>query len=321
MKKILSLSLLVLILASRGFAQSLPNSGFENWTNPTTPDGWTIKYSGTLNTLLPLSFAFGAKTTDAHSGSYALKVTPAMIAIGEGFTLPGIVQLGTVGTFNLDMNAMTDLMNLDFTNLNLEDLMQFRELVATGYPLSEAPSEVKFWYRYLPDGSDEVRISVIATQWNSMTNIPEVVASGTTTISEASHQYQQMNVAMNQSGASPICDTIRVLITVGGLNASVSSEFYIDDFSLKFNTWGISDHYESRLLIYPNPTKHFFKVGMVDDQVENYLEVLDGYGKLVLRAENITLNDQISTSNLTPGVYFVRLVQNNRALSSKLIIE
>lgn len=321
MKKILSLSLLVLFFAFRGFAQNLPNYGFEDWTNPTTPDGWTIKYEGTINGLLPLSFAFGAKTMDAHSGSYPLKVTPAMLPIGEGFTLPGIVQLGTVGTFNLDMNALTDLMNLDFKNLNLEDLMQFRELVATGYPLSEAPSEVKFWYKFLPDGSDEVRVTVIATQWNSMTNMPEVVASGTSTIAEASYQYQQMNVAMTQTGASPICDTIRVLITVGGLNASISSEFFVDDFLLKFNTWGISDHYESRLLIYPNPTKHFFKVGMIDDRVENYLEVLDGYGRLVLRVENVTLNDQISTSNLTPGVYFVRLTQNNSSLSSKLIIE
>ena len=321
MKKILSLLILVLTIAFHGFAQNLPNSGFENWTNPTTPDGWTIKYEGIVNGLLPLSFAFGAKTMDAHSGNYALKVNPAILPIGEGFTLPGIVQLGAVGTFNLDMNAITGLMNLDFSNVNLDDLMQLRELVATGYPLSEAPSEVKFWYRFLPDGNDVVRVNVVATQWNSMTNIPEIVASGTATIEETSLQYQQMNVAMSQSGASPICDTIRVFIIVGGINASVSSEFFIDDFSLKFNTWGISDHYESRLLIYPNPTKHYFKVGMVDDQVENYLEVLDGYGKLVLRAENVTLNDQISTSNLMPGVYFVRLVQNNRALSSKLIIE
>ena len=321
MKKILSLSLLVLTMAFHGMAQNLPNSGFENWTNPTTPDGWTIKYTGTLNTVLPLSFAFGAKTTDAHSGSYALKVTPGMIAIGEGFTLPGIVQLGTVGTFNLDMNALTALMNLDFSNINLEDLTQFRELVATGYALSEAPSEVMFWYKFLPDGADEVRINVIATLWNSTTNIPDMVASGTTTISEASHQYKQMNVVMTQTGTSPICDTIRVINTVGGMNSSISSEFLIDEFTLKFNTWGISDHYESRLLIYPNPTKHYFKLGMIDDQVENYLEVLDGYGKLVLRAENVTTNDQISTSNLAPGVYFVRLIQNNRSFSSKLVIE
>ena len=138
----------------------------------------------------------------------------------------------------------------------------------------EPPRRVKF----LPDmGADEVKSIVVAKN------------------SEASHQYKQMNVVMTQTGTSPICDTIRVIITVGGMNSSISSEFLIDEFTLKFNTWGISDHYESRLLIYPNPTKHYFKLGMIDDQVENYLEVLDGYGKLVLRAENVTTNDQIST--------------------------
>ena len=327
MKKILLLLTLVLTITFHGMAQNLPNSGFENWANPTTPDGWTIKYEGTINSVVPLNLAFGAKTMDAHSGSYALKINPAMLAIGEGITLPGIVQLGAVGTFNFDLNALpdladalTDLMNLDFSDM--EGLMQFRELIATGYPLSEAPSEVKFWFRFLPDGSNVARVNVVATKWNSTINIMEVVASGTTVISEASHQYQQMNVIMTQTGTSPVCDTIRVFIVVGDFgNVSISSELYIDDFTLEFNTWGISDQYESRLLIYPNPTKHYFEVGMIDDQVENYLEVLDGYGKLVLRTENVTTNDQISTSNLAPGVYFVRLIQNNRSFSSKLVIE
>ena len=40
-------------------AQNLPNNGFENWVNASTPQNWAVSYSGTVGGIVPLSFSFG----------------------------------------------------------------------------------------------------------------------------------------------------------------------------------------------------------------------------------------------------------------------
>jgi hypothetical protein len=319
MKKI-TLFLTLLLFVFQSNAQTLPNSGFENWVNASTPQNWAVNYSGTVGGILPLTFSFGVRTLDAHSGTYALKVSPALLSVGN-ITMPGFVQLGTVGSFNIDMALLTALSNLDFSNLDPSSLASLQSLISKGVPMSESPSEVKFWYKFLPDGTDEATVNVITTKWNPLLGVSDVVASGSTTIRGLMTQYTEMNVAMSLSGASPVCDTIRVIISAGGATASVATEFLVDDFTLKFNTWGINDNATQKLRVYPNPAKQYFMVEVIDNEVNNVVELFDSFGKLVFKQSNIESNTQIATTDFCSGLYLVRLTQGSKISTSKLVIE
>ncbi|PKP21036.1 MAG: hypothetical protein CVU04_02645 [Bacteroidetes bacterium HGW-Bacteroidetes-20] len=310
----------LLLFVFQSNAQNLPNNGFETWVNASTPQSWAVNYSGTLGGIVPLTFSFGVRTVDAHTGNYALKVSPAQLA-GVSVTMPGFVQLGSVGTFNLDAALLAAISTMDFSNLDPASLASLQALISKGIPMSESPSEVKFWYKFLPDGTDEATVNVITTKWNAALGVSEVVATGSTTITEMSTQYKQMNVMMEKTVASPVCDTIRVIISAGGAQASVATEFFIDDITLKFESWGINTQSTQNLKVYPNPAKQFFVVEVLDNEVNNTLEMFDAFGKLVLAESNINSQTKIETSNLGAGIYFVRLTQGSQVSTSKLVIE
>lgn len=319
MKKIFTF-LVVLQFITSGIAQNLPNNGFETWTNATTPTNWAVNYNGTVNGIIPLTFSFGTRTVDAHSGTYALKISPTLMSVGN-ITMPGFVQLGSVGTFNLDLATLTALANLDFSNIDLDSLAGLQALISKGVPMTNSPSEVKFWYKFLPDGTDEASINVITTKWNSLTNTPEVVASGNTTISDLVNQYSEMNVMMSKNGSSSVCDTIRVIIVAGGAQASAATEFFIDDITLKFNTWSVELNPNATFKMYPNPTTNDVVLSLNDYATPYDVEVYDIYGKLVLNRKNISEAYTFSTTSLSSGVYLVKTIQKGIISSSKLIVE
>lgn len=71
--------------------------------------------------------------------------------------------------------------------------------------------------------------------------------------------------------------------------------------------------------IYPNPANNFFKVNA---QETVSIEVYDILGKLVVKKENNSSNDQINISNLNAGVYMVNVKNDNGGIKIfKLIKE
>jgi hypothetical protein len=319
MKKIFTL-LFVFSALSFAFAQTLPNNGFETWTNATTPTNWAANYSGTVSGAIPLSFSFGTRTVDAHSGSYALKISPTLMPVGN-ITMPGFVQLGAVGSFNIDLATLTALSNLDFSSINPDSLGGLRNMISKGVPMSNSPSEVKFWYKFLPDGSDEAMINVMTTKWNSLTNSSEIVASGSTTISGLATQYTEMNVPMTLEGANSTCDTILVIIVAGGAQASAATEFFIDDITLKFNTWGVNEFSSSDVNVYPNPAKEVATITVKDYTQPYQISLYDSFGKLLFSTKDLNEAYSFSTVNYSTGIYLVKITQNGLTTTTKLMVE
>ncbi|MBO7229357.1 MAG: hypothetical protein J6V18_06730, partial [Bacteroidales bacterium] len=86
-----------LIMAFSINAQQLTNNGFESWTG-NIPQGWnTLGFMG-------FNLCDVNKTTDVHSGEFAITVAPAMLpdmlvaAMGltESFSIPGFLTNGTI---------------------------------------------------------------------------------------------------------------------------------------------------------------------------------------------------------------------------------
>ena len=90
MKKLI-LFFAALFVFGNSFAQTtIPNGGFETWGGnglftQEQPNNWTAALEGTVTIYgsygLPVHFYFGTKSSDAHSGNYALKLVSQSIGI------------------------------------------------------------------------------------------------------------------------------------------------------------------------------------------------------------------------------------------------
>jgi hypothetical protein len=71
------------------------------------------------------------------------------------------------------------------------------------------------------------------------------------------------------------------------------------------------------LEIYPNPVATTLKINSY--QTMHFVEIFNATGKKVL--EISTIGNNIDVSMLNQGIYYIRLIENERILSSKFIIE
>jgi hypothetical protein len=79
---------------------------------------------------------------------------------------------------------------------------------------------------------------------------------------------------------------------------------------------------ENNIVIYPNPSTGLLKIESFEGFSDNpTLEVYDYYGKLVLHKylENVK-NQEIDLSQLTHGIYFLRINYNNKYFNKKIFI-
>ncbi|MDW5288782.1 endonuclease [Formosa sp. PL04] len=73
----------------------------------------------------------------------------------------------------------------------------------------------------------------------------------------------------------------------------------------------------SSIKVYPNPIKDVLNVAMPNGEATQ-LDIYNMLGKLVL-SKTIQNNTSISTQNLQSGVYILRVTQNNKTISKKLV--
>ena len=130
------------------FAQSVPNSSFENWSEQTyyeEPDQF--------NTSNPLSYsttttANVTKTTDAHSGSFAARVET--ISTGDG-VLPGALFIGQIG----------------------------EETISGGIPFAERPDSVKGFAKYNVANLDTANVAVLFKKFGAPIGLCFIQFTGT----------------------------------------------------------------------------------------------------------------------------------------------
>jgi hypothetical protein len=96
--------------------------------------------------------------------------------------------------------------------------------------------------------------------------------------------------------------------------------FYFDDFSLSTDGDGTSDigfieFSEESIKIYPNPANEFIRIKTSNQDEVVLIEVYDEIGQLVKRVyENPSF---ISTTDLSEGIYFVRLTNSSNESVTK----
>lgn len=279
MKKITFLFACIACISFAGFAQTIPNSGFENWTDSVTPTDWN-----SLKVELGFVNVYTAhQTTDVQAGTYALKVTNENAMIQN---VMGVVTLGTI------------------------DLIS--QSVSGGIPFTATPSNLTGYYKFQPAGTDSMAIFGYLTHWNG--SGIDTVGGGIFSNNTPVATYTAFDIPFDYNqGIGP--DTLNIVImSASSATITLGTALYVDELAFVFNPVGISIPVDDMfgMNLYPNPAIDHVVVEF-NDAVENgKIEIVNINGDVVYGEKLSGKTARINTSDWANGVYVVR-VEGTRA--------
>lgn len=287
--------LFVALLGATFFAkaQSFPNSGFENWTNYTLYED--PQYWSGLNALT----LFGAsetaiKSTDAHSGNYALKLVTSISDIGgdgEMDTLPGIIILGNVDPMNETGNA--------------------------GMPFTHRPDSLTGWYKLISPNNIPFQLVFSSNRWNAATETTNTIGAATFE-GNTSSNYVRFSIPITylESG-NP--DTIQVYISNSFGETMSNNELFIDDLSFVYNgTAGLEEHV-SAFKLAPNPTTTALKIESTLPMQS--IRIADLNGRTIYETDLDQFNYQLETASFSNGIYYCTVFFENGSSQQQKFIK
>jgi hypothetical protein len=114
--------------------------------------------------------------------------------------------------------------------------------------------------------------------------------------------------------------TNTVVIYVRSLSTVDSdTEVFLDNISLvKKATAAVNDVFSSKISIYPNPANEFVQIASEENITG--IEIYNLIGKKVISSSSL-INNKIDVSNLSKGIYVLKVMSNKLVGSRKIIIE
>ncbi|MFV9552434.1 T9SS type A sorting domain-containing protein [Algibacter sp. PT7-4] len=115
--------------------------------------------------------------------------------------------------------------------------------------------------------------------------------------------------------------TTEVIIYVRSLNAiDRDTEVFFDNISLKEDvTTATKNILASDINIYPNPASNFIQIDVNNIQISS-VEMYSLIGKKVI-SEDKLINNKLNISNLSKGIYLLKVNAGNTSLTKKIIVE
>jgi hypothetical protein len=281
MKKIVFLSVIAFSLSAHA-QQTIPNAGFETWTNSfiyEEPTGWA-----TLNPGIALGVPTTVtKSTSAHSGTYAAKLK----TVGADFdgdnvvdTIPGIAFLGT-----LDIISQT-------TN--------------EGIPFSGMPDTLAAWTKYnSPSANDQFLIIATLTKWNAALGMRDDIASATIFSGSNTSVYTRQTAEFTYfSTDTPDTLSLMILSSAGQVPA-INAELFVDDISFIYNnTSNLNESSISTWNVFPNPATDNITINATS---EGEILLTDALGKTI-ETISVTPNNPtlVTVAHLSNGLYYLQ---------------
>jgi hypothetical protein len=277
-------------------AQTPTNGGFENWIPLTGYDslaGWssTNQYWTSTN-----GFPVGVtKTTDAHSGTYALRAE-TMLGTG-GDSTEARVSLGNV--------------------------------LGKGVAFTQQPTALNFWYKYpVANGANVASIKLALTKWNSSTHSPDIVAmTFPFNVSSAVSAYTLVQLPIFYPGGPMAPDTLLIYIVSSNISGSPSnpespgSVIYVDDMSLDGVTTDAQYLFadDKTVSIYPNPVSESFTLSLTENMKNAEIQIFDVLGKIVYNGMVASINNKINVNDIPTGLYTIRISDGNQVSTKKFL--
>jgi len=212
LKKILFIGCWLLAI-SHLQAQSIPNYSFENWdfyrgTTFEAPAHWVTndiltarfspKYKGSSTT----------KTSDAHSGNYAVKM---QVVVDHGETVNGCV----------------------YSTGSVDSLVYFYSGKANaGFTFDKKATSLNGYYKFSSVGGDSAIFGVTLTKWNKIKSKRDTLVNTVFIAGHPAPEYAPFVVPFKYRVANEMPDTALIVIGIQsahGQDAHLGTTLYIDD--------------------------------------------------------------------------------------------
>jgi hypothetical protein len=286
----------MLVTLSSSKAQ-IPNAGFENWKEVTK---YEVTYHEVIgwNTPNALNVFSGEdemaeQTTDAHSGSSALKLTN----LANRNNLPAFAS------------AVSPLQDDDFIEK---------------FPVSGKITALNGYYKYNFIGDhDSCSISVLLYR-NGIT-----VAAGQFFGSTKRTSFESFSVPVEYFMDS-LPDSATINIFVSANNAQQGSVLIVDDLSFTTPSTGVDQQpgQEITASVYPNPV--YGMAGISFEQKQPGTTTINVYNILGTKIQSLITNEKFSagihhvdweTEGLPEGMYFVKIIQQSVEKTIKVLLK
>lgn len=322
MKKVL-LSILLIGALLESKAQQIPNPGFETWgfgfiPTYTMPSGYiTSSYYPLLaGKILPSGQENNvSKSTDSHSGTYAMK----MVAYRNDTT----VVAGIAGTLKLELTSIP------------ADATELMNSIKPGFPYTGRPAELAGYYKYNHGLDPDSAVALVMLLKSNPTNRFDLIGYGISLLPDAG-SYTPFTVPISYSSSANPDTAIIAFSTTSGfsidnllefnfnLNASEGAVLFIDDIAFNGNLTGIASDKRSgaELSAFPNPASTFvtLMMGSATETVE--LSVYDAMGKQVdnRMVELVSGKYSLDLGAYASGVYAVQVSGRSATATKKIVV-
>lgn len=201
-------------------------------------------------------------------------------------------------------------LNIDFSSQNGD--------ISEGVPYSQKPASFKGWYKYNPAVGDSALISV----WFKQSG--QEIGGGKIKIGNSASSWTEFNVNINfQIGSQP--DTMLILISSSSLknNVPVGSALDIDHIWLEGGSLSSSKLKNNSIdfNVYPNPASESININVPDNTETTIVNVYNNVNLKVITKTFSQMKHSLDISNLTPGIYYMEVINTSGRAIKSIIVE
>jgi hypothetical protein len=296
MKKLLFTFTAASFISVSAFAQIL-NNGFENWTSMgaySNPDNWE-----TLNNYTALAGVYTAtKGMPGNPGASYLMLTSKTVSTS---VVNGVAVYG-----KLDVPSMQGV---------------------AGLPFTQQPVRLTGNWQHMIYGSSQGSVLVKLTKWNTVTNMRNVVATGSVTLSGMAMSWTTFTVNLTYT-SSVAPDSCMIVLKASGTTPTNNDYLWVDNLAFSGSVTGINnlENNISDVSIFPNPATENFTIELnVKKASPINFKLFDLTGKLIkeINAGEVFGNykTSISITDIAKGSYFLKISSDDGLEVKKIMIQ
>jgi len=287
------IAVMLLLSASITKAQTIPNAGFENWSNPNgfnVPNDW-----GNLNDITSFSSIYTCtKGTPGNPGASYLKLI-SKIVTGMGVK-PGIAVSGV-----LNENTLTPF---------------------SGFAYSLRPDAFTGKWQYMGNSSNDIGyIKVFLTKWNSSVGMHDTIGYASQNLNGMVMSWANFSFPFTYNSTDNP-DSCIILLNASGPNPEAGSYLYVDNLSFSGVLTGVENVEATGIFnVFPNPSNQTIQLDLsgLNSKAKQF-EIADITGKVIkTQNSNGSLVQTISIAELDAGNYFLKIYSENGIVTNRII--
>ena len=292
------LTFLSAVFISSSLNAQIPNAGFETWTTVgayEVPTGWDNLDSLTNS----LSVYTCEKGTPGSPGASYLRLTSKTFGI---IVAPGVAVSG-----KLDMTTYTP---------------------KSGFAYASRPGSLTGTWQHMIFGTSQGSVTVLLSKWNTGTNRRDTVAFVSRTLTGMDMSWTPFSIPL--AYYSPLTpDSAIILLAASGLTPTNNDYLYVDNLAFVGTVPAAITNVAnvaSAFSVAPNPACGTAKISYSsasEKSVEILVNDLSGRTVLSLSPKALAGDNQftINVSDLSKGIYIIRVVDGQNSQVQKLVVE